>query len=171
MAQIYRPPVKALTSLCIDTESPEPTLLSYTKFVCRWTWVQTRTFYLRKISIIFLPINLNICFGCSKEPSHWDGSFEYPKHMFWMRNKENNFPIRTLYWRPGWRPRPTFRANLDGCSRVGCSKVGCSKVAISTKISFAEPHDKLFLFLFWLSNIYVHVIYHILYICPLAVKI
>ena len=19
--------------------------------------------------------------------------FEYPKHMFWMRNKENNFPI------------------------------------------------------------------------------
>ena len=21
--------------------------------------------------------------------------------MFWMRNKENNFPIRTLIWRPG----------------------------------------------------------------------
>ena len=27
-------------------------------------------FYLRKISIIFLPINLNMCFGCSIEPSH-----------------------------------------------------------------------------------------------------
>ena len=27
-----------------------------------------------KIAIIFLPINLNICFGCSKEPSQWDGS-------------------------------------------------------------------------------------------------
>ena len=38
--------------------------------------------------------------GCSKEPSHWDGSFKYPQHMFWMRNKENNFPIRTLIWRP-----------------------------------------------------------------------
>ena len=24
----------------------------------------------RKIVIIFLPINLNMCFGCSKEPSH-----------------------------------------------------------------------------------------------------
>ena len=24
----------------------------------------------RKICIIFLPINLNMCFGCSKEPSH-----------------------------------------------------------------------------------------------------
>ena len=29
-----------------------------------------RKFYLRKILIIFLPINLNMCFGCSKEPSH-----------------------------------------------------------------------------------------------------
>ena len=41
-----------------------------------------------------------MCFGCSKEPSHRDGSFEYPKHMFWLRNKNNNFQIRTLIWRP-----------------------------------------------------------------------
>ena len=26
--------------------------------------------YLRKSLVIFLPINLNMCFGCSKEPSH-----------------------------------------------------------------------------------------------------
>ena len=25
-----------------------------------------------------------------------DGSFEYPQHMFWMRNKENRLPIHTL---------------------------------------------------------------------------
>ena len=31
----------------------------------------------------------NICFGCSKEPSHWDGSLEYPQHMFLLRNKKN----------------------------------------------------------------------------------
>ena len=37
-----------------------------------------------------------MCFGCSKEPSHLDGSFEYPQHIFWMSNKENSFPIRTL---------------------------------------------------------------------------
>ena len=30
--------------------------------------------------LIFLPINLNMCFGCSVGPS-----FEYPHHMFWMR--------------------------------------------------------------------------------------
>ena len=54
--------------------------------------------YERKI-IIFLPINLNMCFGCSKETYHWDYSFEYPQHMFWMRNKENSFPIHTLIWR------------------------------------------------------------------------
>ena len=41
-----------------------------------------------------------MCFGCSKEPSHWDGSFEYPHNMFWMRNNDNNFPICTLIWRP-----------------------------------------------------------------------
>ena len=39
----------------------------------------------RKIVNIFLPINFNICFGCSKEPSHWDGSFGYPQHMFWLK--------------------------------------------------------------------------------------
>ena len=44
-------------------------------------------FFLRKIVIIFLPISFNMCFGCSKKPSHRDGSFEYPQHMFWLRNK------------------------------------------------------------------------------------
>ena len=37
-------------------------------------------------------------FWCSKEPSHLDGSFEYPQHMFWLRNKKNNFQLRTLIW-------------------------------------------------------------------------
>ena len=32
-----------------------------------------------------------MCFVCSKEPSHGDGSFEYPQHMFWLRNKKINF--------------------------------------------------------------------------------
>ena len=35
-----------------------------------------------------------MCFGCS------DGSFEYPQHMFWLRNKENGFKLRTLIWSP-----------------------------------------------------------------------
>ena len=64
------------------------------------TQIQIKTFYELKIVTIFLPINLNMCFGCSKEQSNWDGSFEYPQHMFWMRNKENSFPIHTLIWRP-----------------------------------------------------------------------
>ena len=45
----------------------------------------------RKIVNIFLPISLIICFGCSKEPSQWDGSFEYQQHMFWLRNKKIKF--------------------------------------------------------------------------------
>ena len=56
--------------------------------------------FLRKSVIIFLPISLNIDCVCSKELSHWDGSFEYPQHMFWLRNMKNNFPLHTLIWRP-----------------------------------------------------------------------
>ena len=37
-----------------------------------------------------------MCFGCSKEPSHGDSSFEYPQHMFWLRNKKNNFKYTLL---------------------------------------------------------------------------
>ena len=41
-----------------------------------------------------------MCFESSKEPSHRDGSFEDPQHMFWMRNEENSFPIHTYIWKP-----------------------------------------------------------------------
>ena len=40
-----------------------------------------------------------MCFGCSKELSHWDDSFEYPQHMFWLRNKKTNFQLCPLVWR------------------------------------------------------------------------
>ena len=44
-------------------------------------------FFEHIIVILFLPVSFNMCFGCSKEPSHRDGSYEYPQHMFWLRNK------------------------------------------------------------------------------------
>ena len=28
--------------------------------------------------------------------SHWGGSFEYPQHMFWLRNKKYNFLYQLL---------------------------------------------------------------------------
>ena len=37
-----------------------------------------------------------MCFVCLKEPSHGDGSFEYPQHMFWLRNKKINFSYALL---------------------------------------------------------------------------
>ena len=59
----------------------------------------------RKIVNIFLPITFSICFGCSKEPSHWDGSFEYPQHMFWLRNKKIIFLLHTLKaWKQDFNP-------------------------------------------------------------------
>ena len=50
------------------------------------TQVQIRKLFECKIVNIFLPINLNMCIGCSKETSHLDGSFEYRQHMFWLRS-------------------------------------------------------------------------------------
>ena len=57
-----------------------------------------------------------MCFGCSKEPSHQDGSFEYPQHMFWLRNKNNNFLLRTLTWRPVCAHRKLMSSVMDGHS-------------------------------------------------------
>ena len=54
----------------------------------------------RKIAIIFLSNSLNMCFGCLEEPTHRDGSFEYPQRMFWLRNKKTTFQLRTLIWGP-----------------------------------------------------------------------
>ena len=47
-------------------------------------------------------------------PCHRDGSFEYPQHMFWLRNKKNNFQLRTLICGP-----ETFTF-LQGSNRKIC---------------------------------------------------
>ena len=51
-----------------------------------------------KLPFFILSISLNMCFGCSKEPSHRDRSFEYPPHLLWLRNNKNNFQLQTLIW-------------------------------------------------------------------------
>ena len=58
-----------------------------------------------------------MCFGCSKEPSHRDGSFEYPQHTFWLRNKENNFQLLTLIWGPAYSSDSVLDRVLDLRSR------------------------------------------------------
>ena len=35
--------------------------------------------------------------GCSKEPSHWDSTFLYPQHMFWLKTFECIFPFLKLF--------------------------------------------------------------------------
>ena len=39
----------------------------------------------------FSPAETLICCG--------DGSFEYPQHMLWLRNKKNNFQLCSFIWR------------------------------------------------------------------------
>ena len=83
--------------------------------------MQIKNLFERTIGLIFLPINLNMCFGCSKEPSHRDGSFEYPQHMFWLRNKKNNFQLCTLIWRSA--KTYTVKPVLSGFSKIDKTNV------------------------------------------------
>ena len=52
-----------------------------------------------KIVIIFLPINLNMCFellGAQKN-RHGDGAFEYPQHMLWLERIYNRALLSVKY--------------------------------------------------------------------------
>ena len=52
-----------------------------------------------------------MCFGCSKEPPYWDGSFEYPQYMFWLRNKKKYFSSRHSYLE-SWRHSKSVQENI-----------------------------------------------------------
>ena len=49
--------------------------------------------------------------------SHWDDSFEYQQHMFWLRNKKTNFKIRTYleacYFFANWVIFHAFLSSAD----------------------------------------------------------
>ena len=52
--------------------------------ILRWNFLLR----VRNRNITFLFFIQNICFGCSKEPSQWDCSFEHPKHMLYIMGKK-----------------------------------------------------------------------------------
>ena len=91
--RIFKWLAKALISLRVCAGWSEPLLVAHTT-------LHEQKFE-SKLTIIFLPISLNMRFWCSKEPSHWDRSFEYPQCMFWLRSKKNNFSNRHSYLE-GW---------------------------------------------------------------------
>ena len=52
------------------------------------SWVPIIKIFELDIVNIFLSISFTCSLGCSKEPSHWDISFEQSQNMFWLRNKK-----------------------------------------------------------------------------------
>ena len=53
-----------------------------------------------KLQLFSYPSGKTSILGAQKEPSYRDGSFEYRQHMFWLRNKKNNFQLSTLILGP-----------------------------------------------------------------------
>ena len=78
-----------------DTDKTVRMCRLFCGFVFTYALVRISIFFLRKNVIIFLFINFNMYFGRSKEPSHWDGSFEYPQHMFWLTNEKIDFQVHS----------------------------------------------------------------------------
>ena len=66
---------------------------------CGASYVQQSQISECKTVNTFLSTNLNMCSGCSKEPSQQDGSFRYTHHMFWLRHVKSYYQIGTLIWR------------------------------------------------------------------------
>ena len=98
-------------------------------------WKQT---FVCKNFTIFLPIYFNLCFGCSKEPSRRDGSFEYPQHLFLLRNAKLNFLVCTLKLKC-----------LNALSVKGISKHFCEIYwFLRSKASFFLLYRKRYLFSF-----------------------
>ena len=116
---------------------------------------------------------LNMCFGCSKEPSHWDGSSEYPQHMFWMRNKENIFPIRTLILRPAIYFKSLIFLQ-KGFSKPPASFLWTGKndqTGCMTRLTKSSLHTNLISLVFWCNHLNnKHFIIwdqlHLSWVCP-----
>ena len=57
--------------------------------------VQIRIVCAPKIAFYFLTYQFKHVLDAQK-----NRLIEYPQHIFWLRNKKNNFPVHTLIWRP-----------------------------------------------------------------------
>ena len=107
--------LSSLCKLCDATwlsrkNSYPHTLDSYTNFQCT-------------IVNIFLPIIFSICFGCSKELSHPDGSFEYPQLRLWLKIRKLFFIYALLKaWLSLKNPHPH---TLDSYSQSFTKKYLC----------------------------------------------
>ena len=73
------------SNLALTPATPPYLFLCPSSTKIKWVW---SGFSVQNQKLIFLFLNRNICCGYSKEPSQWDGSFEYPKQMFKLMDKK-----------------------------------------------------------------------------------
>ena len=84
----------------------------------------------RNWKLFFLFLNQNICCGYSEEPSHRDGSFEHPRHMFRLMDKKIitilcnfffllNWPYHFLWVKMSWCTLPPHLITLSPISTLG----------------------------------------------------
>ena len=81
------------------------------------------------ILLVYQSVFKNRCFGCSKEPTHWVGSFESPQCMFWLRKITKiifNYPLI-------WRSLPRDTAGIYSKPKI---KMGPMK---GKKFPFSLP--------------------------------
>ena len=92
------------------TENSTPLIIDLAKEI-KYSYGSVKQNFKSKTMTINWLLSLNICCGYSKEPSHWDGSFEYPQHKFWMRNDKINLRL-TVSYLEGWLKRNSIFTNI-----------------------------------------------------------
>ena len=70
-----------------------------------WFEVQSCLKPLRLWSPLAQRLYSSLSLSLSLSLSNWDGSFEHPQHMRWLRYKGDNFQLLTLIWFRGQRSR------------------------------------------------------------------
>ena len=78
-------------------------------------------------------------FVCPKEPSHRDGSIEYTQHMFWLKNKENNFQLRALIRGPALSMVSLARKSTNKQSYISVLKLCHEKSTFKHVQTFTRP--------------------------------
>ena len=119
-----------------------------------------------------MPISLNNCFGCSKEPSHWDGSFEYPQHMFWLRNKKIIFVTHSYLKACSTLMNICFQMNLILCKVLDLRSKGCwFETHLFKALRCVLSIDTLFSALYWFNPGRQEIILTLLKNCWLGCKV
>ena len=106
--------------------------------------------------LFFLFLNQNICCAYSKEPSQWDGSFEYPKHMVKLMDKKIITILGKLFFAllALWLLNLLLTADKrQKCLTNPCFFISCPQLVIINEHQYIEDIQMFLLNMCFISRV------------------